>query len=162
MENTITLNVINITIVTVMVIKLLVNVQKELFLSKIFRIATGSGTLIVRINRLKQQRLDLNEKRLYFFLKFNYQPVSTTTPDPSLTTSSTTTEDPLETPNGLIVCYFTNWAQYRNGLGRQVPRKCSLSFILLLTDTSEDSKVVDRRICAKVSTRISTASERRV
>ena len=31
-----------------------------------------------------------------------------------------------------------------------------------LTDTSEDSKVVDRRICAKVSTPISTAFERRV
>ena len=31
-----------------------------------------------------------------------------------------------------------------------------------LTDTSEDSKLVDRRICAKVSTRIPTASERRV
>ena len=31
-----------------------------------------------------------------------------------------------------------------------------------LTDTSEDSKLVHRRICAKVSTRISTASERRI
>ena len=35
-------------------------------------------------------------------------------------------------------------------------------YFLMLTDTSEDSKLVDRRICAKVSTRISTASERRV
>ena len=32
----------------------------------------------------------------------------------------------------------------------------------ILTDTSEDSNLVDRRFCAKVSTRISTASERRV
>ena len=35
-------------------------------------------------------------------------------------------------------------------------------YIIKLTDTSEDSKFVDRRICAKVATRISTASERRV
>ena len=42
-------------------------------------------------------------------------------------------------------------------IGDRIPGKNSY-----LTDTSEDSKLVHRRICAKVSTWISTASERRV
>ena len=42
------------------------------------------------------------------------------------------------------------------------PEKIGEFGMMILTDTSEDSKLVHRRICAKVSTRISTASERRV
>ena len=98
----------------------------HLFSIAIFLISAPS-TLVVSANKRadaaphKQPRVEY----IHFFLPSTTKPRSRAKPAPvpSHEEGGPSARDPARAPDGkILVCYFSNWAQYRAGIGEFLPK----------------------------------------